>query len=99
MSDTKKMQPEIMVYTAVLPRLHDSAFCASEFTPSGVQVEVRQTAVSNIRNLLPSAKKATNTAGSKSPGQKKDAGSGVNKNNQDVICEKLSAVLRLLLFG
>ena len=78
------MQPEIIVYTAVLPRLQASAFCGKEFTPSGVQTALLQIAVSNMRNLLPSARNATKTAGRSNPGQKKEAGSGVNRKRNDV---------------
>ena len=78
------MHPEMIVYTAVVPRLQASAFCGKELTPSGVQTAVLQIAVSNIRNLLPSARNATKTAGRSNPGQKKEAGNGLNTKRNDV---------------
>lgn len=85
MSAMKKMHPEIIVWTAVLPKSQDSARWANESTPVGVHKELRQQAESNIKNLEPSARKATKTAGRSNPGQNKETGKGLNRKSHEVI--------------
>jgi hypothetical protein len=84
--ERKNTAPAAMLKKLVVPRVQSLATCAREPVPLGNQTALRQIAESSKKNFEPSATKAAAREGSKTPGQKKDAGRGLITKSQDSIC-------------